>query len=82
LALLEPRLAQARRTLRPDGSLFVHLDYREVHYVKVLLDDLLGRAAYELGRDCLLIDNNPQAIEVMAQRFRGKEVIWRGCAPW
>lgn len=43
LALLEPRLAQARCILQPDGSLFVHLDYREVHYVKVLLDDLFGR---------------------------------------
>jgi len=42
----------------------------------------LGEAAYDLGRDCILVDDNPQAIEVMAQRFRGKEVIWRGCAPW
>jgi site-specific DNA-methyltransferase (adenine-specific) len=29
--------------LRPDGSLYVHLDYREVHYAKVLLDGLFGR---------------------------------------
>lgn len=43
LAFLEPRLEEARRVLRPEGSLFVHLDYREVHYVKVLLDGLLGR---------------------------------------
>lgn len=203
LAFLEPRLAEARRILRPDGSLFVHLDYREVHYVKVMLDGLFGRAsflneiiwaydyggrskrrwpakhdnilwyakdpghyqfhleacdripylapglvgadkaargktptdvwwhtivptqgrertgyptqkpraildrlvrvhsrpgdllcdffagsgtlgeaAYALGRDCILVDNNPQAIEVMAERFRGKEVTWHGCAPW
>jgi site-specific DNA-methyltransferase (adenine-specific) len=203
LAFLEPRLIEARRILRPDGSLFVHLDCREVHYCKVLLDGIFGResflneiiwaydygarsktrwpakhdnilwyaknprdyqfhleecdripymapglvgaekaargkmptdvwwhtivpthskertgyptqkprgivdrlvkvhsrpgdllcdlfagsgtlgeAAYELGRDCILVDNNPQAIEVMAQRFYGKAVIWRGCAPW
>ena len=43
LAFLAPRLEEAIRVLTPEGSLFVHLDYREVHYVKVLLDQLLGR---------------------------------------
>ncbi len=43
---LQPRLEQAHRVLSPDGSLFVHLDYREVHYVKVLLDDIFGRECF------------------------------------
>ncbi|MCA9692705.1 MAG: site-specific DNA-methyltransferase, partial [Myxococcales bacterium] len=43
---LEPRLVEARRVLAADGSLFVHLDYREVHYVKILLDRLFGRASF------------------------------------
>jgi site-specific DNA-methyltransferase (adenine-specific) len=43
LAFLEPRLVEAWRILRPDGSLFLHLDYREVHYCKVLLDQIFGR---------------------------------------
>ncbi len=38
-----PVLEHARRTLAPTGSLFVHLDYRAVHYVKVALDRLFGR---------------------------------------
>ncbi|MBI5498982.1 MAG: site-specific DNA-methyltransferase [Deltaproteobacteria bacterium] len=42
-AFLLPRMAAALRCLTRDGSLFVHLDYREVHYVKVALDRLLGR---------------------------------------
>lgn len=46
LGFLEPRLEEARRVLANDGSLFVHLDYREVHYVKVLLDQLFGRASF------------------------------------
>ncbi|HLA90052.1 MAG TPA: DNA methyltransferase [Gemmatimonadaceae bacterium] len=46
LAFLEPRLAEARRVLTPHGSLFVHLDAREVHYVKVLLDGIFGRASF------------------------------------
>lgn len=41
-AFLVPRVRSALRCLTPDGSLFVHLDYREVHYVKVALDRLFG----------------------------------------
>jgi site-specific DNA-methyltransferase (adenine-specific) len=46
LGFLEPRLREAHRLLTPDGSLFVHLDYREAHYVKVLLDTIFGRACF------------------------------------
>jgi site-specific DNA-methyltransferase (adenine-specific) len=47
LGFLEPRLREARRVLAPNGSLFVHLDYREVHYVKVLLDRIFGRECFQ-----------------------------------
>jgi DNA modification methylase len=40
---LGPYLDHSRRLLAPTGSLFVHLDYRAVHYVKVALDRLFGR---------------------------------------
>lgn len=43
---LEPRLEHAWRVLRPDGTLYLHLDYREVHYAKVLLDALFGRECF------------------------------------
>lgn len=46
LAFLEPRLTEAMRVLGSEGSLFVHLDYREVHYCKVLLDVLFGRESF------------------------------------
>ncbi len=46
LAFLEPRLEQAHRLLKPTGSLFLHLDYREVHYAKVLLDGVFGRDGF------------------------------------
>jgi site-specific DNA-methyltransferase (adenine-specific) len=46
LGFLEPRLREARRILRPDGSFFLHTDYREVHYCKVLLDEIFGRASF------------------------------------
>ncbi len=46
LAFLEPRLVEAYRVLDAQGSLFVHLDYREVHYVKVLLDRIFGRESF------------------------------------
>jgi site-specific DNA-methyltransferase (adenine-specific) len=46
LAFLEPRLREFHRVLKPSGSLYVHLDYREVHYCKVLLDTIFGRACF------------------------------------
>jgi site-specific DNA-methyltransferase (adenine-specific) len=46
LAFLEPRLWEARRVLRRDGTLYVHLDPRESHYCKVLLDELFGRECF------------------------------------
>lgn len=42
-AFLEPRLLEAWRLLADDGTLYLHLDYREAHYAKVLLDALVGR---------------------------------------
>jgi len=41
-----PRLEEARRILADDGSFFLHIDYREVHYCKVALDQLFGRASF------------------------------------
>ncbi|KKW45624.1 MAG: Site-specific DNA-methyltransferase (Adenine-specific) [Parcubacteria group bacterium GW2011_GWB1_56_8] len=46
LAFLEPRLVQAHRLLKPNGSFFLHVDYREVHYCKVLLDSIFGRDCF------------------------------------
>ncbi len=43
---MEPRLEEAKRLLKPTGSLFLHLDYREVHYAKVMLDQLFGRDCF------------------------------------
>jgi site-specific DNA-methyltransferase (adenine-specific) len=45
-SFIEPRLQQCHRILTSDGSLFVHLDWREVHYVKVWLDQIFGRASF------------------------------------
>lgn len=43
---LEPRLEEAWRLLKPSGTLYLHLDYRESHYAKVLLDALFGRECF------------------------------------
>jgi site-specific DNA-methyltransferase (adenine-specific) len=45
-SFLEPRLAEAWRLLADDGTLYLHLDYREAHYAKVLLDALFGRESF------------------------------------
>jgi len=46
LGFLEPRLRQAYRVLAEDGSFFLHVDCREVHYCKVLLDEIFGRECF------------------------------------
>ncbi len=46
LAFLEPRFVEARRLLKPHGSFFLHIDCREVHYAKVLLDSIFGRDSF------------------------------------
>jgi site-specific DNA-methyltransferase (adenine-specific) len=46
LAFLEPRLIEAYRLLTPNGSLYFHIDYREVHYCKILLDGIFGRGSF------------------------------------
>jgi site-specific DNA-methyltransferase (adenine-specific) len=46
LAFLEPRLREARRLLAVTGTLYFHIDYREAHYCKLLLDELFGRECF------------------------------------
>ena len=46
LTFLEPRLQAAYRVLAPHGTLYFHIDYREVHYCKVLLDRVFGRDCF------------------------------------
>ncbi len=47
LAFLAPRFEEAKRILAADGSFFLHVDHREVHYCKVLLDQILGRDNFQ-----------------------------------
>ena len=46
LAFLEPRLGEARRLLARGGTFYLHLDPREAHYAKVLLDEIFGRECF------------------------------------
>lgn len=46
LAFIEPRLIEAYRVLSPTGSLYFHIDYREAHYCKLMLDAIFGRDSF------------------------------------
>ena len=48
LSFLEPRLREAHRLLADSGTLYFHIDYREAHYCKLLLDEIFGE------RECFL----------------------------
>jgi site-specific DNA-methyltransferase (adenine-specific) len=46
LAFLEPRLLEAHRLLAASGTFYFHIDYREAHYCKLLLDEIFGRECF------------------------------------
>ncbi len=46
LTFIAPRLEEARRLLANDGTLYFHIDFREAHYCKVLLDAIFGRECF------------------------------------
>ena len=46
LAFLAPRLVEARRLLAREGTLYFHIDYREAHHCKLLLDEIFGREGF------------------------------------
>ena len=46
LGFLEPRLREAHRILTAEGTLYFHIDYREAHYCKLLLDAIFGRECF------------------------------------
>jgi site-specific DNA-methyltransferase (adenine-specific) len=46
LAFLDPRLREAHRLLADSGTFYFHIDYREAHYCKLLLDEIFGRECF------------------------------------
>ena len=47
IGFLRPRVEEAYRVLSPTGSFFFHIDYREVHYCKIMLDEIFGRDCFQ-----------------------------------
>jgi adenine-specific DNA-methyltransferase len=47
LTFMKNRLEVARELLRSDGSIYVHLDYNEVHYCKIVMDEVFGRENFQ-----------------------------------
>src|ERR1700683_4407444 len=47
IGFLRPRVEEARRVLAATGRFFLHIDYREAHYAKVMLDEVYGRECFQ-----------------------------------
>ena len=43
---MKERIIQTKRILKENGSFFLHLDYREIHYAKVMCDEIFGRQSF------------------------------------
>ena len=46
MRFLRDRIEETERVLTSDGSFFLHLDYREIHYAKVMCDEVFGRESF------------------------------------
>jgi len=46
LGFLEPRVREAHRVLKPTGSFYFHIDYREAHYCKIMIDKVFSRGCF------------------------------------
>jgi adenine-specific DNA-methyltransferase len=46
LTMMRDRLAQVKELLAPDGSVYVHCDFSEGHYLKIVMDELFGRGNF------------------------------------
>lgn len=46
ISFIKPRLEECHRILKQSGTLYFHIDYREVHYCKILLDQIFGRDCF------------------------------------
>lgn len=47
LTFMKNRLVLAKRLLKPNGSIFVHLDFNESHYAKALMDEIFGKENFK-----------------------------------
>lgn len=47
LTFMKNRLEVAKQLLSDDGAIYVHLDYHEVHYAKVLMDEIFGEDNFQ-----------------------------------
>lgn len=47
LTFMKNRLEVAKRLLAPDGSIYISMDYNEIHYLKVLMDEVFGRECFQ-----------------------------------
>ena len=69
LDFLGPRLREAYRLLHPTGSLFFHVNYREVHHCKVLLDQIFGRDSFINEIIVRLRGTAPEALIAQARQY-------------
>ena len=53
LDFMRPRLVEMRRILKKTGNVFIHLDYKAVHYIKVMMDGIFG---YKMFKDEIVWD--------------------------
>ena len=81
IEFLEPRMQEAYRVLKKQGALYFHIDYREVHYCKILLDQIFGRDSFlnEIHLDGITDGNCDRIDGVIPLQHRTVIVVGEEC---
>jgi len=78
ISFLRPRMVEARRVLTATGSLFLHIDPREVHYAKVMLDEVFALDG-GAGRECFRTRSSGPTTTARARRSAGRPSMTTSC---
>lgn len=74
LTFMKNRLEVAKQLLAPDGSIFIHADWHEVHYLKVLCDELFGRE--NLINEIIWCYTGPGSLHMNQLNRKHDTILW------
>lgn len=79
LTFMRVRLLLAKELLAPNGSIFVHLDWNEVHYCKVIMDEIFGRENFR--NEIIWCYNGPGSPKMKQLNRKHDNILWYSVSP-
>jgi site-specific DNA-methyltransferase (adenine-specific)/adenine-specific DNA-methyltransferase len=76
IEFIRERLVLLREVLADDGSIYVHLDWKKVHYIKAVMDEVFGE--YNFQNEIVWKSQSPSGMKAMANQFSycHETILW------